>query len=58
MSNSVTEPRTLHALRWNCSALIWPDDHIETPEFRKRLEFFALNASEDELKALADMVQL
>lgn len=51
-------PRKLVDLRWCASAVIWPDDNISISVFRERLQFFALNAREDELKALVDMVQL
>lgn len=58
MKPNPLEPRTLPDIRWCASALVWPDNHITAAVFRYRLQFFALNASEDELQAFAKMVQL
>ena len=51
-------PRKFKDLQWCASALIWPEDHINVAVFRSRLEFFTLNASDEEVTALAARIQL
>lgn len=51
-------PRKFKDLQWCGSALIWPDDHISVAVFRSRVTFFVLNASDEEVTALASWIQL